>query len=150
MTSWGHLTLKTKMTIATMMTLWCWSREFSSRCEMWNAGQGGWFHHVRRNLSLDVDRFWPRLKNSYQCLRLCQRPNQKENNKVLRTREDKTLTFEKKNPAIVMLVGVSCINFHSFALGILFDEKQKNHNPTDGLYTLPTNSTSFQVSAIRQ
>ena len=29
MTSWGHLTLKTKMTMATMMTLWCWAREFS-------------------------------------------------------------------------------------------------------------------------
>ena len=49
-----------------------------------------------------------------------------------------------------MLVGVSCINFYSFALGILTDGKQTNHNPTDGLYTLPTNSTSFQVSAIRQ
>ena len=46
-----------------------------------------------------------------------------------------------------MLVGV---NFHSFALGILTDGKQKNRNPTDGLYTLPTNSISFQVSAIRQ
>ncbi|XP_015765687.1 PREDICTED: intelectin-2-like [Acropora digitifera] len=29
--------------------------------------------------------------------------------------------------------------------GILTDGKQKNHNPTDGLYTLPTNSTSFQA-----
>ena len=46
-----------------------------------------------------------------------------------------------------MSVGVSCINFYSFALGILTDGKKKNHNPTDGLFTLPTNSTSFQVSA---
>ena len=106
-------------------------------------------------ICLDVDRFWPRLKDSHQCLRLCQRPNQKENSQVLGTREDKTLTSKKKEKkkkktATVMLVGVSCINFHSFALGILTDGKQKNHNPTDGLYTLTTNSSSFQMSAIRQ
>ena len=59
--------------------------------------QEGWFHHVRKNLSLDVDRFWLRLKDSHQRLRLCQRPNQKENSQVLGTREDKTLTSEKKN-----------------------------------------------------
>ena len=49
-----------------------------------------------------------------------------------------------------MLVGVSCINFHSFALGIPSDRMQKNLNPIDGLYKLPTNSTSFQVRAIRK
>ena len=47
-----------------------------------------------------------------------------------------------------MLVGVSCINFHSIALGILTDRMQKNLNPIDGLYKLP-NFTSFQVRAIR-
>ena len=60
------------------------------------------------------------------------------------------LHLENKTTAIVMLIGVICINFHSFALGILTDGKQKNINPSDVLYTLPKNSTSFQVSAIRQ
>ena len=30
------------------------STRIQPRCEMWNAGQEGWFHHVRRILSLDV------------------------------------------------------------------------------------------------
>ena len=46
-----------------------------------------------------------------------------------------------------MLVGVSCINFHPFALGILTVGKQQNITLSDGLYTLSTNSTSLQVRA---
>ena len=48
---------------------------------------------------------------------------------------------------MVMLVGVNFINFHPFALGILTEGKQQNITLTDGLYTLSTNSASFQVSA---
>ena len=48
-----------------------------------------------------------------------------------------------------MLFPVTCINFHSFALGILDYGKQNNLNPSNGLYTLSTNSTLFQVSAIQ-
>ena len=46
-----------------------------------------------------------------------------------------------------MLADVSCINFHSFVLGILSDGRQKNITLSDGVYTISTNSTSFQVSA---
>ena len=62
-------------------------------------------------------------------------------------REDTTLTFGKQTTAMVMLVDESCINFHSFALGILNDGKQKNITLSDGFYTISMNSTSFQVSA---
>ena len=39
---------------------------------------------------------------------------------------------------------------YSFALGLFIDGKQKNLNLSDGLYTLSTKSTSFQVSAKQQ
>ena len=45
---------------------------------------------------------------------------------------------------------VSCINFHSFTLGIRLDGQQKIFNLSDGLYMVSVDSTSFQVSAIRQ
>ena len=70
-------------------------QEFITCCKMWTAVQDGWFYHVHRHLSLDVDSFWSRLKNSHQCTRLCQRSNQKGNSQVLGMREDKTLTFGK-------------------------------------------------------
>ena len=38
------------------------SRKFITCCEMWPAVQDGWFHLVRRNLSLDVDKFWSTKK----------------------------------------------------------------------------------------
>ena len=47
----------------------------------------------------------------------------------------------------VMLADVSCINFHSFVLGVLSDGKQKNITLSDGVYTISTNLNSFQVSA---
>ena len=82
-------------------------------------------------------------------LPLCLRPNQTwGNSQGLGTREGKTLAFGSKIPAItVMLANVSCINFHSFVLGILSDGRQKNITLSDGVYTISTNSTSFQVSA---
>ena len=46
-----------------------------------------------------------------------------------------------------MLADLICINFHSFVLGKLSDERQKNITLSDGVYTISTNSTSFQVSA---
>ena len=148
MTSGGYLTVKTKMTMATMMTLWCWSpQKFITCCKMWPAVQDGWFHHVRRHLSLDVDSFWSRLKNSHQCTRLCQRSNQKGAAKYWERGKIKPLHLENKTTAMVMLVGVNCINSHPFALGILSEGKQRNITLTDELYTLSANSASFQVSA---
>ena len=40
------------------------SQKFITCCEMWTAVQDGWFHHVRRNLSLDFDKFWSTKKLS--------------------------------------------------------------------------------------
>ena len=45
-------------------------------------------------------------------------------------------------------VEVSCINFHSFVLGIHEDGKQRNFHLGDGQYKLSTNSTSLLVSAM--
>ena len=83
-------------------------------------------------------------------LMLAVKPKKKKKTKYWEQGKKKPLYLENKSTAIVILVGVSCIDFHSFALGILTDGKQKNLNPIDGLYKLPTNSTSFQVSAIPQ
>ena len=97
--------------------------------------------------------FGPRQKTLPSACSHLPMPAAKTRKRTAKYREQgkiKPLHLENKTTAIVMLVGLSCINFHSFALGIVTDGKQKNLNPSDGLYTLPTNSTSFQVSAIGQ
>ena len=58
-------------------------------------------------------------------------PNQKESSQVYaERRKAKHLHLENKITAIVMLFPVTCINFHSFALGILDYGKQNNLNPS--------------------
>ena len=103
--------------------------------------------------SLDVDKFCSMKKSLTSACSHLHMPAAKIKKKTAQYWEQgkiKPLDLENKTTALVMLVGVSCINFHCFALGILTDGKQKNLNPSYGLYTLPTNSTSFQVSAIGQ
>ena len=89
-----------------------------------------------------LKKLWSRLKNSHR--------TKKRAAKYAERRKAKRLHLENKMTAIVVLFPVTCINFHSFALGILDYGKQNNLNPSDGLYTLSTNSTLFQVSAIQQ
>ena len=109
------------------------------------AVQDEWFPHVRRNLSLDLKRFWRRLTDSHQCFWVCSyacRRTKKRTAKYWKREMVKDLNHSNGH--------VSCINSHSFALGILLDGQQKIFNLSDGLYTVSVNSTSFQVSAIRQ
>ena len=56
--------------------------------------------------------------------------------------ESKTLTFGKQNHSYGN-VDVSCINSHSFVLGMREDGKQRNVHLGYGQYKLLTNSTSF-------
>ena len=91
--------------------------------------------HVRRDLSLDLQKFWSRLEDSPVPLSLlfCLRPNQREGTAKDWGRGNvKHLHLKNKITAMVMLVDVGCINFHSFVLGILSDGKQKNITLGDG------------------
>ena len=67
---------------------------------------------------------------------------------VGRRKSKRAFDLELKITAVVHEAVASCINFHSFALGIFEDGKQRNVILSDGSYRLSTRSSSYLVSAI--
>ena len=77
------------------------------RCVHWKA-KDEWSHHVRRNLSLNLEKFWCRLTDSHKCIWVCSyacRRTKKRTPKNWEQGKVKCLHLESKITAMAMLVG---------------------------------------------